>query len=426
MGLDVSAQTAISESSAMPSDHPSERERLRIGHGPWGLPEEGLPWTRQARSRRCGAIIVGGGITGALMAEHLTARGHDVVVIDRLSPGLGSTAASTAMLQWEIDRSVTELSDMKGLEAAAWAYRASFAAVQGLASLVGRLAIPCDFRWRDALFLADEQGDEAAVQREHGLRQRVGLPGEWLDQARLRERYGIDRAAAIVSPGAAEADPLFLARALLLAAISEGAELVAGDVVACDSTSRGASVRLASGIEFEAPHLILATGYALPSLFQAPAHRMTASWAAVTPAGTPLGFWTDRALVWEDAEPYIYARTTADGRILVGGEDEPVEDADERDSLSPEKARRLHDKLERLWGRALPPFESVWSAAFGETSDGLPLIGAVPGHANIYGAYGYGGNGITFSYLASRLIGAAIAGEPGDWVEAFALDRPAA
>lgn len=74
MGLDVSAQTAISESSAMPSDHPSERERLRIGHGPWGLPEEGLPWTRQARSRRCGAIIVGGGITGALMAEHLTAR----------------------------------------------------------------------------------------------------------------------------------------------------------------------------------------------------------------------------------------------------------------------------------------------------------------------------------------------------------------
>lgn len=403
----------------------SETRRLRVGSGPWGLPHEGLPWSRQTESRRAGVVIVGAGITGALMAEHLVARGHDVVVIDRLTPGFGSTAASTAMLQWEIDRSVTELAARKGLEDAAWAYRASFAAVQGLAGLIGRLDIACRFRWRNALYLAGDGETEAALAREHGLRERIGMPGELLDSSRLLEEFGIERAAAIVSPGAAEADPLFLARALLLRAVEAGAQLIDGDVDAIDATHRAAAVHLTSGVIFEARHVVLATGYALPPFVTAPAHRMSASWAAVTAPQTELAFWPDHALVWEDAEPYLYARTTTDGRILVGGEDEVVHDAAERDARTPDKAARLHEKLQRLWRRDLPPFECAWSAAFGETDDGLPLIGAVPGLPNVYGAYGYGGNGITFSYLASRLLGAAIAGEVGDWVEVFALDRPA-
>jgi 2-polyprenyl-6-methoxyphenol hydroxylase-like FAD-dependent oxidoreductase len=51
-------------------------------------------------------LIVGGGITGSLVAERLTRQGLDVVIVDREMPGRGSTAASTAMLLWEIDRSL--------------------------------------------------------------------------------------------------------------------------------------------------------------------------------------------------------------------------------------------------------------------------------------------------------------------------------
>jgi glycine/D-amino acid oxidase-like deaminating enzyme len=77
-----------------------------------------------------------------------------------------------------------------------------------------------------------------------------------------------------------------------------------------------------------------------------------------------------------------------------------------------------------LWPRAAATAAFVWSGAFGETVDGLPLIGPVPGYPRIFAAYGYGGNGITFSYLASRLIGRLIAGERGKWRDTFALDRP--
>ncbi|MGO7428691.1 FAD-dependent oxidoreductase, partial [Rhizobium ruizarguesonis] len=90
--------------------------------------------------------VIGVGITGALVAEHLTARGFSVAVIDREEPGFGSTAASTAMLQWEIDSTLTELEDYYGFERAAGIYRRSGAAVAGLSKLIAANGIACGFR----------------------------------------------------------------------------------------------------------------------------------------------------------------------------------------------------------------------------------------------------------------------------------------
>jgi glycine/D-amino acid oxidase-like deaminating enzyme len=43
----------------------------------------------------------------------------------------------------------------------------------------------------------------------------------------------------------------------------------------------------------------------------------------------------------------------------------------------------------------------------------------------VFAAYGYGGNGITFSYLASRMIGRLIEGQRLPWFDHFAIDRAA-
>ena len=53
----------------------------------------------------------------------------------------------------------------------------------------------------------------------------------------------------------------------------------------------------------------------------------------------------------------------------------------------------------------------------------MPLIGPVPGAKGVYAAYGYGGNGITFSFLAARLIGDLIAGKTSPLLGDFAIDR---
>ena len=44
-------------------------------------------------------------------------------------------------------------------------------------------------------------------------------------------------------------------------------------------------------------------------------------------SAAPPPAWPDDALVWEASDPYLYMRTTADGRVIIGGADE--EDVDQ-------------------------------------------------------------------------------------------------
>ena len=371
---------------------------------------------------KCDALIVGGGITGALMAERLTRQGLNVIVIDRELPGKGSTAASTSMLLWEIDRTLGQLTQLYGFERASRAYRASLDAVSGLKSLVARLGLPCEMRDKNSLYLAaGDTGKE--LLEEHLLRARAGLPGDFLDHPMLLDAFGITRAAAIVSPGAADADPVQLSRGLLRTAVARGARVYQSEAVAYDAASGAVHVQLNNGCEIEARSVILATGYVMPGIIPSTIHSVSSSWAIAT-RPQPQNIWKDGALIWEDSEKYLYARTTVTGRIIIGGEDsDEVIEPEDRDRLIPEKAALLTGKLATLWPATDTEIEFHWAGTFDTTRDGLPLIGPVPGLKGIYAAYGYGGNGITFSFLAAQLIGDLIAGSSSPLLSDFALDR---
>lgn len=369
--------------------------------------------------------IIGGGITGALAAEHLTARGFSVVVIDREQPGFGSTAASTAMLQWEIDRTLGELETLYGFERAAGIYRRSAACVAGLAKLIAAHGITCGFQPRNTLYLANNHEGARELMEERQLRRRAGLPGHYLEHPDLLTQYEFDRDAAILSPGSAEADPVLLTWALLQIAFSRGARLLNASVTSLHSEGGHVTAETNGAHVIEARHVVLATGYSMPGLDMPKLHRTSSSWALATVPQKPDDLWRDGMLLWEDSHPYLYVRTTDDNRIIVGGEDDDTTDPEERDLKLPGKVMTIREKLKRLWPRADTRVEHAWCGTFGETADGLPLIGSVPGMAGVYAAYGYGGNGITFSYLAGQMIGAMLAGMYRDWFEDFALDRDA-
>src|SRR6195952_1427200 len=140
-------------SSVLDSEN-TEQADLRGGRSPWFAAGKHLVRLDLGLSIKCDALIVGGGITGSLIAERLTRQGLDVVIIDRELPGRGSTAASSSMLLWEIDRSLTQLTGIYDFERASRAYQASLQAVSGLKSLVAELGIACDMRDKDSLYLA--------------------------------------------------------------------------------------------------------------------------------------------------------------------------------------------------------------------------------------------------------------------------------
>ncbi|TJX13422.1 MAG: FAD-binding oxidoreductase, partial [Mesorhizobium sp.] len=96
--------------------------------------------TRDVKSE---VLVVGMGISGAMMAEALTRAGHEVMCIDRRGPVLGSTSATTALVQFEIDQPLSILSRMIGKAEARQAWRRSRLAVSNLAARVTELGITC-------------------------------------------------------------------------------------------------------------------------------------------------------------------------------------------------------------------------------------------------------------------------------------------
>ena len=374
------------------------------------------------QSFRCEVLVVGAGITGALVAQRLVRDGRDVVLVDRESASQGSTMASTAMLLWEIDRSLSELTDIYGFESAVRCYRASLYAVSGLIALVTNNQVDCDLRQRLSLYLSADDSP-TALSDEFSLRERASLPSRFLDHSSLLERFGIARSAAILSPQVADADPVRLTNGILRVARAGGARLLKGNAVHFDSEGGTVHIAFEQGAEAEARHVVLATGYVMPDIVRAEIQRPASSWAiATSPQSKTL--WPEGVMIWEAKQDYNYARTTTDGRIIFGGEDDlAVIEPDARVAATFDKSERLTKSLKSLWPAAETRIDYQWSGTFDTTDDGLPLIGNVPGFANIHAAYGYGGNGITFSFLAAELIARRIAGETSPLFDTFAIDR---
>lgn len=398
--------------------------RLREGATVWqtGL-EPPKAAARLPRTTHADFVIVGAGITGAFLAERLTRGGGSVVVIDRHAPASGSTAASTAMLLWELDASLLELEQRLGAEAAGRIAQDCIERVQAIGALVHRLNIPCDFTFRQSLYLAGDKLDAADLREEAGLRQHLGIKGAYLDSGKLAAR-GVIGDGALLYGGAAEVDPVKLARGLMAAAVARGAEIITPAVaMVYETLPDGVVVSTREGDVVRARWLVLANGYEMPDFVPVGRHHTVQTWAIATEAITQRP-WAGDALVWEASDPYLYMRTTADGRVIVGGADEEGVDPATAQRSTPAKAREL---LEAGTGRC-PGIAGLgaafaWTGAFGVTDDSLPFIGRVPGRPWCLAAYGYGGNGITFSALAAELLSAELEGRPHADARLYALDR---
>jgi glycine/D-amino acid oxidase-like deaminating enzyme len=127
--------------------------------------------------------------------------------------------------------------------------------------------------------------------------------------------------------------------------------------------------------------------------------------------------------MWETARPYLYMRTTSDGRILVGGEDVPFRNPKARDALLKRKIQKVQKRFSELYPEISLEAAYTWAGTFGETQDGLPFIGKTPEYPNAYFALGYGGNGITYSLIAAELLRDALLGENNPDATIFRFDR---
>ena len=349
-------------------------------------------------------VVVGTGISGALVADSLMQAGYSVLALDRRQPMSGSTPASTTLLQFELDTPLIELSRKIGKSDAARAWWRSAHAVHALRERIETLQIRCGLVERSTIYLPGNVLGIDQLKREAAAREKMGLRSEFIGREHLHDLTGIEKPGAILSHGNGEADPVRLVTGLWQHFLARGGRMAANvEVTGVEQTRSRVRLTTKHGHSITAKYAVFCTGYELMKFARPKGYKIISTWALATrPQSGKL--WPSKSLIWEAADPYLYMRTAGDGRVIVGGEDEPFSDDGLRDKLIPKKIAAITKKAKRIFPHIDFTPDYAWTGSFGESPTGLPAVGPVPENSRCYAVLGFGGNGITFSMLAAQLV----------------------
>jgi gamma-glutamylputrescine oxidase len=359
-----------------------EKRRRKWGETPWRTAAE-LP--RGLATTPCEVAIVGGGLTGASTAYHLAKRGIRSTIFEATRVGDGASGRTGGLVLEGTAAGVLEEVD---------------SCVAGLAALVAEEHIDCD----------------------------LSLPGCWEIEHRANDRmlpwHDGGRPVCIartVKGGIVE--PAVLVGGIARAAVSCGATILEGRAVQRIAIEPHPAIE-SDGETIHPGYIVLALNAWTSALIpNASRLRSALTFACAT---EPLSLSTleaiglDQNIPFYTADtPYLWGRTTGDGRVifgsqLVSGSPAELEDVDVSMGESGAalealraRVRRLHPRLQEVG------FSASWAGPIAFRDGAIPILARHPSSSRVLVAGAYAGHGVALSVRVGQLITGAIAeGKP--------------
>jgi glycine/D-amino acid oxidase-like deaminating enzyme len=393
---------------------------------PFWLINNGLPfqYPKLIHNTACDVAIIGGGISGALTAYHLMKAGIDCTLIDGRTIGLGSTCASTSLLQYELDLPLHKLIKKVGEKVALRSYRLCSEAVDKLINLMNEIGFK-DYQKTPSLFFSKHAKEQSFLKKEFLVRKKAGFEVELLSVKDLKKNYGLKATGGILSSQGATNNAYMLTHALLQYCIGKGMKVYdRSKVKEIQYEKNKIKLKTEEGFVIRCNYLINATGYEVVNFIGKKFVEFHCTYAIVSEQNPEQAeIWKDRAMMWDTDNPYLYMLLTKDNRIMAGGRDEPAYNDHTMNQLLKHKARLLERDIKRLMPHIQFKKEFSWNGAFGVTKDSLPYIGSHPDTPRTFYALGFGGNGITFSMIAAEILRDILTGKTNEDKETFSFKR---
>src|SRR5690554_3526531 len=151
-------------------------------------------------------VIIGSGITGALVAHVLCNLGINCAVIDKRTIATGSTAASTSQLQYEIDVPLHQLIEKVGEKHAVAAYNCCLQSIDDLDSVFKSIGKNPNLEYIPTYYFASNSTGNKILKKEYNVRKAAGLPVQFIDRTQLKKDLNINAPAALYNNTSAQLD----------------------------------------------------------------------------------------------------------------------------------------------------------------------------------------------------------------------------
>lgn len=358
-------------------------------------------------------LIAGGGITGITTAVLLQKAGKKVAVAEAHTLGFGTTAGTTGHINTFLDSDYHRVQNDFSAEAAKLIAEATVVSRELFKQHVAEYSIDCDFGERDGWVYA--QTDDQVKQLDDMLQaaKDAGVDAEESPEIPVP----IEFKKAIVYRRQAQLHPTRYVQALAKAFEEGGGVVLQGCAVDTFAEEDDVlNVKTSKGV-IKARNLVWAT-HLPPGLNIL--HLRNGPYRSYAIAVKLKGQYPDN-LAYDMYDPYHYYRTqpiNGEQYFIIGGEDHKTGHEE-----------RTEGCLDRLVAHAKKHFDVAevshrWSSQYFEPADGLAYIGHLPGNpSNVYVATGYGGNGITYSHIAARVLTDLIATGHSEYKDLFSPGR---
>lgn len=369
-------------------------------------------------------VIIGGGVTGSLIAYYFTKQGIPCVLLEKHRVAYGSTSITTALLQYELDSTIADLMQYTTKKAAISSYHLGVKALAEIDAFIKQYGNLCEYQQRDTLFYTAKEQEIPIIKEEYKNRKENGLFVDFITKE--NNLFSFPLAAGVYATnGGAEINPYLYTHQLLEVSLKQGLRVYENTAVEkVFYTEDGVEVITSYDYRIKGKIVIVATGYDTNLFTNRNFGTKTITYNIVTEPISKMEGWTNNVLIRDNEDPYHYLRLTKDNRIIIGGEDIPFDQGNVTRKIAEEKYQLLEQRIKMMF----PQLNDIkvaykYGGAFASTSDNLGFLGKDPKKQNLWYALGYGANGILFGVLGGMMLSQLYKGIVDKDLEYFKIDR---
>jgi glycine/D-amino acid oxidase-like deaminating enzyme/nitrite reductase/ring-hydroxylating ferredoxin subunit len=337
-------------------------------------------------------LIVGGGITGITTGLLLQEAGKKCMIAEARNIGFGTSGGTTAHLNTFMDSPYNEIGKNFGEETAHLVCTSAKEALDLIQKNIKDNRINCGFSEQPGYLFSQDKKQSKELEDIFEASKKAGCDVVYSYSIPVPVEFD----EALIFNSQAQFHPSEYLYALAKLFEDSGGTLVQGCRITGVKENEPLEIESERG-KIYARYLIYAT-HIPPGVnllhFQCAPYRSYTMAVKLKDNNYPDG------LAYDMYDPYHYYRTQKidnETYLIAGGEDHKT--------AHEENTQACFTKLESYLRKYFAIDEIHFRSQYFQPADGLPYIGHLPGNpSNVFVATGFGGNGMTYSHVAAKVL----------------------